>query len=81
MITELGQLQAFLNDETRRANNEEKERRRLFVSEKCSKPQLRHISDDCEEVGDLQYQQDGAVGKKRPAQKPAESLQNQLDTA
>lgn len=65
----LGRLQASLDDEIRRANEEEKELKRLFLFERSIKVHLRHRPDDSEKGEDLQSQPNGAVGKKRRAQK------------
>lgn len=50
MDTRPGRLQTSLYGKTRRTNEEEKERKRLFLSKKSVKAQLRHRSDARENV-------------------------------
>lgn len=80
MDTKLGQLQASLGEQTRRTKEEEKERRRLFLSEKSFKVQLRHRPRDSEKPEDVLYQLNVAVAKECVSHKAVQSLQSQLGT-
>lgn len=69
VTSKLGLLQAYFDNESRRANEVEKERKRLFLSDRSFKAHLWHRPDDSERVEGLQYQLNGAVGKECCAQK------------
>lgn len=70
----------FLDDETRRVNEEEKERERLFLSEKFLEVHFEHKPDESEKVEDLQFQLDNAVTMAHQAQRTVECPWSQLDT-
>lgn len=80
MDTNLGWLQASLEDKTSRANREGKEHERLLLSEKSFEAHLWHRPDGSERVEDSQYQLEGAVAKKGGAQKAVGFLQKRLNT-
>lgn len=76
MDTKKGRLQPFSDDEITHANEEEKERKRLFLFEKSLKEVKRHRPINSDKIEDKQYQLRGAVDKALLAQKTAESRQS-----
>lgn len=80
MVKKLPWLQASLKDKKRRVNEDQKERKSLFLSEKSLKALLRDNRDDSKKGENLQYQLDCAVAKDRWAQKAVKYLHSQLDT-
>lgn len=64
----ISRLQTTLEILTMRADEEAEERKKLLVSEKCLKVQLRHTADDSKEPKDLQYKLDGVIAKECQAQ-------------
>lgn len=64
MNTKHDRLQASLEDQTKRANKEQKEHKHLFLSDKSRKALLQHRNVYSKNVEDLQYQVDVAVAKK-----------------
>lgn len=76
----LGWLQAFIDDRTRRADEEEKEHRWLILSRKSGEVKFRHSPDNSEKVEDLLHELDGAVANGHRAQKAVTSLQSRSDS-
>lgn len=73
-------MQTTFENETRRSNDDVKERKTLFIIENCLKMQLQHSADDSKELEVFLYNLDGTIVKERRAPNTVISLHSQLSS-